>query len=474
MISKTDYLKWLNSENKNVRDLAFQSAFASGSIPLQELVSISPELIERSLTVVLKKRPELWPDFIRDVKALDNIPVRLITEIIGMVSFYLKDKQLDFDEAFALVDSYRPGSDDAGQLLVSLMICIVGDDRWLTIALNKAQRINAKVEEPLLAFLSDRCYLTENQKLILDAVMAQADYSLQAKIVNTLLPKPTCSALIMGYLQKYHKGLAAYMYYLVDWLKESKDKVFAEHILKIMTEYKVSLPQNQRKQFFAVLDFWLMGSKTDGIKILNEYLAVFPQDSGKVFRLYNRVIIACHREFGNKAVCDKDWFASVCLRGHLWFEAFIKEAFDAKYIKAIRRHGPKEEQANVYVLLLNGAVCDDETIRSKAKEILKLFEETVYLTGSVTELLPYLKKVLYADNSLREPVNLLLDLLLERDSPLNHVSVMNLSEIDNFCQHYNLKARNFYEKYKDALMDMWEKQNEEEKIIALLEAELAV
>lgn len=482
MISKTNYRKWLNSDNEKVRNSSFQAAFVTHSVSLEDLIRDYPELIEKNLTVALMRRPELWNDFIEEVIKLEKIPVKLITEIVGMVSFYLKDSKLDFDKAFKLVDSYVPDSGDAGLLVVSLMICIEGDDRWLTIALNKVKKINAEIEEPLLEFLRRSGCPSPEQYLILDRIMKEVDYSLKAKIVNQLLQSygiaEETAKRVVSYLTEYRAGLTAFMYYLINWLQDVKIPAshriyFAGEVLELLICHKISLPQGQRKQFFAVLDFWLGNGNPDSMEKLDRYLEVFPNDAGKVFRLYSRVIVKISRSKGDNKVSNSNWF------GFVWntnpqVKDLINKAFDIRYIKALRRYGRKDEQTEVFMLALNGAATTDDLICKRAEEILNLFVQAAFLTGCINELLPQLEKILQQNKALVPYINRLLDLLLAKDYALNHVSVVDLRKVDDFCNRYALKADNFYEKYKDALMDMWEKQNEEDEIINLLETELAI
>lgn len=482
MISKTNYRKWLNSDNEQVRNLAFQAAFVTGSVPLEDLVRDYPKLIELNLTVALKRRPELWADFIGQVAKLKNIPVQLVSEIVGMVSFYLNDRKYDFDEAFKLVDSYEPSPDEAGILTVSLMRCLERDDRWLTIALNKVKKINAKIEEPLLALIENSHVYEGQKRLILDAIMEEADYSLKAKIVHKLLQRygniEAIRGIVLAYLEKFHFGMAAFAYPLIEWLKDEQfsieDRVFfTEKFLDLVISHQILLSQNQRKQFFAVLDLWLSKGNQECLDKLDRYLENFPNDAGKVFRLYNRVIVKICQSNGDKSVSNCNWFGFLWEKDS-WVRTLIERAFNIKYIKAIRRYGEKNEQTEVYMLALHGALTTDDLIRKRASEILILFEQTVYLTGCINELLPQLENILQEDKSLAPYVNFMLDLLLVRDYPLNHVSVLDLQRLDDFCSRYALKANNFYEKFKEPLMDLWEKQNEEERIIDILKTELAI
>lgn len=100
-------------------------------------------------------------------------------------------------------------------------------------------------------------------------------------------------------------------------------------------------------------------------------------------------------------------------------------------------------------------------------------EETSYLTGSVTAFLPLLGDVLQKNRKLKAYVNSFVDLLLAREHPLNAVAVIDLKAVDDFCSRYELKAGNFYEKYAAPLTEMWEKQNEEERIIRFLKEQLS-
>lgn len=486
MISKTNYRKWLKSDSVKVRNLAFQAAYVKGNFSLNELVTDYPDLIEINLLLVLKTNPHLWDKFIEEVSELEQKPLKLVTEIIGMTSFYLLDKISDFEKAFDLVEKYQPQGDDANYLMMILLICSVRETRWVDVARKKAELINANIEKPLLTHLEKSPVTNANQLSILEIILDEADYNLKAKVIDTILRNFANVAFgdlrivgkIADWLEKYNAGLAAFMYYLIGFLKDdyvslSVHALIIEKVLDLLTTNKIVLPQNQRKEFFNALDSWLMHRREKAIVFLDHYLDVFPNDAGKVFRLYNRVIVSiCHGN-GDKNVSSCNWFGFLWEKD-TWVRNLIDQVFDVKYIKAIRRYGEKNEQTEVYMLALHGALTTDDLIRKSASEILNLFDQTVYLTGCINELLPQLENILQKNKSLALHVNFLLDLLLVRDYPLNHVSVIDLVKVDKFCSMYGLKADNFYEKFKEPLMDLWEKQNEEERIIDILKTELAI
>ena len=89
METKENYRQWLQSDNAEIRNLAFQAALINKTFSLEELVFGFPELTERNLAWVLKMHPEKLGDFITDVKRLKFIPVKVVTEIVGLLSFYL-------------------------------------------------------------------------------------------------------------------------------------------------------------------------------------------------------------------------------------------------------------------------------------------------------------------------------------------------------------------------------------------------
>lgn len=482
MEKREDYLKWLTSKSEKVRNLAFQVAYLNGSVSLKELVISYPELIQDNVTCALKRHPKLLNQFIAEVNELETIPVKLVIEIIGMVSFYLTDQNLDFENAFKLVDDYSPKTEEQGELIVALMVCGTRNERWYQTALAKLEEVHSSIEQPLLAFLQRQGCPDETQLCIISEIMKKVDCTLSAKIVNALLLQyGMCGMVVLKicqYLQEYYAGLPAAMYYLIDILKSKgillrvKSKII-DCLFEIIITHKILLPQNQRKLFFAELDLWLMeagGNYNERIKLLDDYLSIFPNDAGKVFRLYNRVIVIMGKATGYSEVSSENWFVGDFSDAH----RLVTKAFDAKYIKAIRRYGDKEEQTKAYLLALKGCVAGKQAIRTKAREILALFEGTTYLVGSVMEILPQLQRVLDINYALRPQVNWLLDLLFVKDHPLNHISALNLEEIEAFCFRYSLKADRFNKKYQNQLMDIWERKNEEDKIVQILEYELAI
>ncbi len=475
METKENYRQWLQSDNAEIRNLAFQAALINKTFSLEELVFGFPELTERNLAWVLKMHPEKLGDFITDVKRLKFIPVKVVTEIVGLLSFYLADSNINFDEAVSLVDAYEPSADEAGELVTCMLICMHRENRWQAIAMRKARKVNATIEKPLLAYLERFGCPKANHLVVLDVIVDTVDYSLKAKIVNVLLQKygqnDEIVEVVISYLEEYWSGLPAFMFCLTGWLKNTsvpllQRKKIIDCLFIVLTDKRPEMPHYLRQRFFEELDAWLLYDFDSGCQKLEAYLESFPGDRMKVLRLYDRVV---------RQYCGKEgWFGAAGRPMFEWEAKLVSLVLDDdRYAKAVRRHGSKEEQALFYAELLKGAASDNPEYSSKAQKFLAMMEETSYLTGSVTAFLPLLGDVLQKNRKLKAYVNSFVDLLLAREHPLNAVAVIDLKAVDDFCSRYELKAGNFYEKYAAPLTEMWEKQNEEERIIRFLKEQLS-
>lgn len=475
METRENYLLWLSSDSKTIRGLAFQAALVNKIFPWEKLFTDYSELIERNLLWALKKHPELWDDFISAVEKMQKPPVKLMCEIVAMVSFYLCDEDIDIKRAIDLIANYEPESQDAGELVIALLIGMQRENCWQAIAMKKAQKVDASIEQVLLSYLKDYGCPYANVMVVLDVIVDVVDYPLKAKIINSLLQNYGISheviAVVCSYIEEYWQGLPIFMSYLIDWVNSDEPSLVSckmkimNCIFSVLTSHSLQLPQNQRRLLFSAADWWMQEDVKQACLTLDKYMQIYPEDRLKVLRLYNQVL--------NKTGSQGVWFDTEKWKYFDWKPQLILSILDdERYFKILRRHGSKKELTMFYMELLRGSVCDFPQYAKKSIQCLKLMEEVSYLSGNIMDFLPELESFLQKSTRVKSFVNAFIDLILTKNCAQNKLSTDDLKKIDAFCLKYELKARKFYTKFAFQLSEIKERQEQEDKIIRRLKAEL--